>query len=108
MAIRRLKSIWHTLCCAQSLNTFQGCPRGQHNLVFSVDVAYHGQNQGAHCEDVTSLEDFPLPAEQASRTHSLYLFVLVTPSRGVVYTVLILFILNKCFLQSLCCGNCFC
>lgn len=55
MALRRLKSIWHTLCCAQSsLNTLQGCLRGQHNLRFSVDVTYHGQSQRAQCDNVTS------------------------------------------------------
>lgn len=92
------------------------CLRGQHRFVSSVGAEYQSHSQRIWCEDITSSHrcpgwDFPLPAGQAHGFlgHvALYLCLLATISRSAVCTVLTLFMLNKCFLQPLCCGNFFC
>lgn len=89
------------------------CLRGQHNLVSSVVSVYHGHSQRIWCEHMASPQrcpgrDFPLLTPGLPRHVLLYLCLLAAPSRSAVCTVLILFMLNKCFLQPLCCGDCFC
>lgn len=91
------------------------CLRGQHNPVSSVDAAYHGHNQRIWCEDVTQPTEVPRVRLSPSSKRSIWaswtrssVSLIATPSRSVVCAVLILFILNKCFLQPLCCGDCFC
>lgn len=88
--------------------------RGQHNLVSSVDAAYHGCSQRILCEGSahggTQGWVFPFQEKVSGLPGhvALYLCVLVKPSRRAVCTLLILFILNKYILQLLCCGDCFC